>query len=122
MPVQPHLLLLQKTMVMEEGVAITLDPDINMWETAGPFITEWVRNELGPEARAADWIVENVRALSRLPELIRRIDHYYPAPGAAPPGPPLAELVVTRRSSGWRYLVAAVLAGAAGVAGTMLLT
>jgi ubiquinone biosynthesis protein len=114
MPVQPHLLLLQKTMVMEEGVAITLDPDINMWETAGPFITEWVRSELGPEARAADWIVENVRALSRLPELIRRIDHYYPAPGAAPPGPPLAELVVTRRSTGWRYALIALSSAVAG--------
>ncbi|HTU11840.1 MAG TPA: 2-polyprenylphenol 6-hydroxylase, partial [Allosphingosinicella sp.] len=33
MPTQPHLLLLQKTMVMEEGVATWLDPDINMWET-----------------------------------------------------------------------------------------
>ena len=36
MPTQPHLLLLQKTMVMVEGVATALDPDINMWETAGP--------------------------------------------------------------------------------------
>ncbi|MGQ0660119.1 2-polyprenylphenol 6-hydroxylase, partial [Sphingosinicella sp.] len=47
MQVQPHLLLLQKTMVMEEGVATALDPDINMWETAEPFVTEWVRTELG---------------------------------------------------------------------------
>ena len=38
MPTQPHLLLLQKTMVMEEGVATALDPDINMWETAEPFL------------------------------------------------------------------------------------
>ncbi|MDB5669377.1 MAG: ubiB, partial [Alphaproteobacteria bacterium] len=53
MPTQPHLLLLQKTMVMEEGVAHTLDPDINMWETAEPFLREWVRGELGPEAAIA---------------------------------------------------------------------
>jgi len=122
MPVQPHLLLLQKTMVMEEGVATSLDPDINMWETAGPFITEWVRSELGPEARAADWIVENMRALARLPELIRRIDYYYPAPGAAPPGPPLAELVVKQRSDGWRLTAIAGIGAAIGVAATLLLT
>src|SRR5688500_10190260 len=85
MPVQPHLLLLQKTMVMEEGVATALDPDINMWETASPFIEEWVRSELGPEARAADAIIEHVRTLAKIPELIRRIDYYYPPPGAAPP-------------------------------------
>jgi ubiquinone biosynthesis protein len=53
MPTQPHLLLLQKTMVMEEGVATALDPDINMWETAEPFLREWLRTELGPEARLA---------------------------------------------------------------------
>ena len=63
MPTQPHLLLLQKTMVMEEGVATALDPDINMWETAEPFLTEWVRSELGPEARIADEIVRTVRTL-----------------------------------------------------------
>ncbi|HZB69814.1 MAG TPA: 2-polyprenylphenol 6-hydroxylase, partial [Sphingomicrobium sp.] len=54
MPTQPHLLLLQKTMVMEEGVAHALDPDINMWETSEPFLREWVRSELGPEAALAD--------------------------------------------------------------------
>ncbi|HWH18585.1 MAG TPA: 2-polyprenylphenol 6-hydroxylase, partial [Allosphingosinicella sp.] len=42
MPTQPHLLLLQKTMVMEEGVATALDPDINMWETAEPFLRDWL--------------------------------------------------------------------------------
>ena len=54
MPTQPHLLLLQKTMVMNEGVATALDPDINMWETAEPFLKEWMRSELGPEAYYAD--------------------------------------------------------------------
>ena len=54
MPTQPHLLLLQKTMVMNEGVATALDPDINMWETAEPFLSEWIRSELGPEAYYAD--------------------------------------------------------------------
>jgi ubiquinone biosynthesis protein len=48
MPTQPHLLLLQKTMVMEEGVATWLDPDINMWETAEPFLREWLRTSSGP--------------------------------------------------------------------------
>ncbi|HEY0115828.1 MAG TPA: 2-polyprenylphenol 6-hydroxylase [Allosphingosinicella sp.] len=114
MPVQPHLLLLQKTMVMEEGVATQLDPDINMWDTAAPFLQEWVRSELGPEARAADWIVENVRALKRLPELIRRIDHYYPPPGAAPPGPPLPDVVVVKRRRWFGYSLTAVVAAAAG--------
>ena len=116
MPTQPHLLLLQKTMVMEEGVATALDPDINMWETAEPFLTEWVRSELGPEARIADEIIRTVRLIRKLPELIRRIDHYYPPPGAAPPAPPLREVVVIRPMGWLRTLVIAALGAAAGAA------
>jgi ubiquinone biosynthesis protein len=116
MPTQPHLLLLQKTMVMEEGVATALDPDINMWETAEPFLTEWVRSELGPEARIADEIIRTVRLIRKLPELVRRIDHYYPPPGAAPPAPPLREVVVIRPLGWLRMLAVAALGAAAGAA------
>ena len=65
MPTQPHLLLLQKTMVMVEGVATSLDPDINMWETAGPFVREWLRAELGPEAAIAGVRVARVKLRKR---------------------------------------------------------
>ncbi|HYJ30264.1 MAG TPA: 2-polyprenylphenol 6-hydroxylase [Allosphingosinicella sp.] len=121
MPVQPHLLLLQKTMVMEEGVATALDPDINMWETAEPFLREWVRGELGPEAALADEIVRNVRTLRRIPELIRRLDHYYPPPGAAPPDPPLPDVVVVRPRRYTGYVLTALAAAAAGAAAALLL-
>jgi ubiquinone biosynthesis protein len=120
MPTQPHLLLLQKTMVMEEGVATALDPDINMWETAEPFLGEWVRSELGPEAYYADRIVATVRALKKLPELIDRLDAYYPPPGAAPPPPPLAEVAVLRPRRGWAYGLVAILAAAFAAAAVML--
>lgn len=116
MPTQPHLLLLQKTMVMEEGVAAALDPDINMWETAEPFLTEWVRSELGPEARIADEIVRIVRLLRKLPDLIRRLDHYYPPPGAAPPAPPLREIALVRPHRLWPILLASLLSATAGAA------
>ncbi|HST36429.1 MAG TPA: 2-polyprenylphenol 6-hydroxylase [Allosphingosinicella sp.] len=121
MPTQPHLLLLQKTMVMEEGVATALDPDINMWETAEPFLTEWVRSELGPEARIADEIVKGVRMLRKLPELIRRIDHYYPPPGAAPPAPPLREIALVRPHRHGLFALTALLSAAAGAAAVWLL-
>jgi len=120
MQTQPHLLLLQKTMVMEEGVATALDPDINMWETAEPFLTEWVRSELGPEARIADEIVRTVRTLRRLPELIRRIDYYYPPPGAAPPAPPLREIALVRPHRWGLVAFVALLSAAAGAAAAML--
>ncbi len=121
MPTQPHLLLLQKTMVMEEGVATALDPDINMWETAEPFLRDWMRAELGPEAYYADRIIATVRALKKLPELIDRLDAYYPPSGAAPPPPPLAEVAVIRPRRGWAYLLAGLIAAAAVATAALLL-
>jgi len=109
MATQPHLLLLQKTMVMVEGVATGLDPDINMWEVAGPFVREWLRDELGPEAYLADRLRENWQTVARIPELVRRIEARYPAPGGAPPPPPLA--VVERRDRRWLVVLAAALLG-----------
>jgi len=120
MQVQPHLLLLQKTMVMNEGVASTLDPDINMWETAEPFISEWIRSELGPEAYYADRIIEFVRALKKVPDLINRLDEYYPPRGAAPPPPPLPEIAVIEQKNWWGYAFAGLL-GAAAAAALMLI-
>ena len=92
MQTQPHLLLLQKSMVMVEGIATQLDPDINMWETAAPFVRAWIRDELGPEAAIAERLREDTATLLRLPELIRRIEDRFPAKGGAPEAPPLPDL------------------------------
>ena len=89
MPVQPHLLLLQKTMVMVEGVALSLDPDVNMWEVAAPYVKNWIRDELGPEAKAADGLIANIRLLRRLPELAQRFVRQLPPESAAPPMVPV---------------------------------
>jgi len=114
MPTQPHLLLLQKTMVMNEGVATALDPDINMWETAEPFLREWIRSELGPEAYYADRIIELVRAAKKIPELIQRLDEYYPPRGAAPPPPPLPDVAVIEQRNWAAYALAGVIGAALG--------
>ncbi|MBH1992306.1 MAG: 2-polyprenylphenol 6-hydroxylase [Sphingomonadaceae bacterium] len=120
MQTQPHLLLLQKTMVMVEGVATALDPDINLWETSGPYVKGWLRDELGPEAKVADALIENWRTLQRLPGLVKRIEDAFPEKGGAPPPPPLNEVKLMRVGGGWRYMLVAVLAAAAG-AGAMAL-
>ncbi len=120
MAVQPHLLLLQKTMVMIEGVALTLDPDVNMWEVAEPYVREWVRDELGPEARIADELMLNVKALAELPRVLRQLIARMPPEPAAPPLPELAPLPGARRVrrrgvSGWWVVLAALGGLAAGV-------
>ena len=126
MQTQPHLLLLQKTMVMVEGIAQQLDPDINMWETAAPFVRNWIRDELGPEAAIAQRVQEDAATLLRLPALIRRIEDRYPPKGGAPEAPPLphVDLMWERkrrdpetRGSSWTGLLLAAVLGAAAVLG-----
>jgi ubiquinone biosynthesis protein len=50
MVTQPQLLLLQKTMVVVEGVARTLNPELNMWVTAEPVVRSWIERKWGPSA------------------------------------------------------------------------
>ena len=116
MPVQPHLLLLQKTMVMVEGVALTIDPHVNMWEVAEPYVRDWVRDEMGPEAVIADQLVLNLRALGALPRIFRQWVMDNPMPGAAPPQAPLPPLP-ERKGGGWStpWLLLAAGLGAAVV-------
>jgi ubiquinone biosynthesis protein len=120
MQTQPHLLLLQKTMVMNEGVATALDPDINMWETAEPFLRDWMRSELGPEAYYADRIIELVRAFKKIPELIDRLDEHYPPRGAAPPAPPLPEIAVIERRDWWGYALVGLVSALVSAAAVLL--
>jgi ubiquinone biosynthesis protein len=115
MPTQPHLLLLQKTMVMVEGVASSLDPEINMWETSGPFVEAWLRDELGPEALLAETLTRNVQTFLKLPELVKRLEEQYPPKGAAPPPPPLPDIAPLKFGSFWRNLATLALAGGIGL-------
>jgi ubiquinone biosynthesis protein len=115
MQTQPHLLLLQKTMVMVEGVATSLDPEINLWDAAAPFVREWIRTELGPEAAVADRLVTDLRTLARLPDLIRNIERRFPDPPGAPPEPPLRKIEVVRFGAGWRYGIVAIASAAASL-------
>ena len=48
MQTQPQLLLLQKTMVVTEGVARTLNPELNIWKTGEPVVRGWIERKLGP--------------------------------------------------------------------------
>ena len=51
METQPQLLLLQKTMVVVEGIGQSLNKDINMWQLAEPWIKKWAAKNLSPEAK-----------------------------------------------------------------------
>jgi len=75
MRTRPELLLLQKTMVVVEGVARSLDPTLDMWATAEPVVRDWVERHLGPAGRiegAAEGAAEVGRFLGSVPGLLSR--------------------------------------------------
>jgi ubiquinone biosynthesis protein len=75
MRTRPELLLLQKTMVVVEGVGRNLDPRLNMWKTAEPVVREWIERHLGPAGRmegAMEGAGEVGRFLVGLPALLSR--------------------------------------------------
>ncbi len=77
MQAQPQLLLLQKTMMVVEGVARGLDPDFDIWEASRPVAEKWMIEQMGPEARLRD-VSQGVSALGRaaqnLPQLLRNAE------------------------------------------------
>jgi ubiquinone biosynthesis protein len=79
MAARPELVLLQKTMVVVEGVARTLNPSFNMWKTAEPVVGAWISDNLGPRGLLAD-AREGAGALLALfrqaPELSQRAEHF----------------------------------------------
>ena len=118
MQTQPHLLLLQKTMVMVEGLATALHPGINMWDVSGPFVKAWIRDELGPEAAIAERLRSDAETLLRLPDLLRRIEDRFPAKGGAPEAAPLPAVPLMwerKRTRRWPGYVLALATGGAAV-------
>ncbi len=84
MEARPELLLLQKTMMVVEGVARSLDPDFDMWSAAEPVIIEWVGRNLGPVRfveETVEGIASLVRLASRIPELAEKLSRE-PIPNA----------------------------------------
>jgi len=75
MRTRPELLLLQKTMVVVEGVGRSLDPKLDIWTTAEPVVREWMERHLGPAGRlddAAQGAGEVGRFLGQMPSLLGR--------------------------------------------------
>jgi ubiquinone biosynthesis protein len=80
METRTELILLQRTMVVVEGVARSLNPTINIWKTAQPIVENYIRKSIGPKAVIKD-IVQTAQVVARfgprLPNLVEKIllDH-----------------------------------------------
>ncbi len=69
MQTQPQLLLLQKTMVVVEGVARKLNPETNIWETSRPVLEKWLRETKDPINNFTETLKDSAEVLRKLPEL-----------------------------------------------------
>jgi ubiquinone biosynthesis protein len=67
METRPELIMLQKTMVVVEGVARSLNPKFNMWKASEPVVGTWIRDNLGPKRIATD-LKDGLKAALRLAE------------------------------------------------------
>ena len=74
MQTQPQLLLLQKTMVVVEGVARKLNPDTNIWKTSKPVLEKWLKETKDPISNITETIKDTAEAIKRLPELPEIMD------------------------------------------------
>ena len=76
MEAQPHLLLLQKTMMTAEGVGRGLNPAINMWQLSEPLIRDWAKANLSPQARAKTFAKEVGETLRDAPRVLREAKEF----------------------------------------------
>ena len=69
MQTQPQLLMLQKTMVVVEGVARKLNPDTNIWDTSKPVLEKWLKETKDPISNLTDSLKNTANAINKLPDL-----------------------------------------------------
>jgi ubiquinone biosynthesis protein len=96
--IQPQLVLLQKTLLNVEGLGRQLDPDLDLWNTAKPFLEEWMHEQVGWKGLWAHLRNEAPRYAKHLPELPRLL-HDALKRGQQPDSPQLAQVVQELRRS-----------------------
>ena len=74
--IQPQLVLLQKTLLNIEGLGRELDPDLDLWSTAKPFLEKWMLEQVGPEKLLAQLKAEAPAYAKLLPGLPRLLSQY----------------------------------------------
>ncbi|MBX3588530.1 MAG: ubiquinone biosynthesis regulatory protein kinase UbiB [Ramlibacter sp.] len=74
--IQPQLVLLQKTLLNIEGLGRQLDPDLDLWNTAKPFLEKWMLEQIGPQKLLDELKAQAPRYAKLLPELPRLLHLY----------------------------------------------
>jgi ubiquinone biosynthesis protein len=113
--IQPQLVLLQKTLLNVEGLGRQLDPELDLWTTAKPFLERWMEDQIGPTALQRRLVSEAPYIVAALPELPRLVHQWLLA---RPPAgdDAVRELAAAQRARNrWLALIAVLLVAAVAV-------
>jgi len=109
--VQPQLTMLQKTLLAVEGLGRELDPDLDLWVTAKPFLERWMSEQIGWRALRRRLEAEAPYLVQALPELPRLLHQRLQAPAAASDAALFALASAQRARNNWLAVLALLLAG-----------
>lgn len=117
--IQPQLVLLQKTLLNIEGLGRQLDPDLDLWSTAKPFLEKWMVNQIGPKKLFDELRNEAPRYAKVLPELPRLLVDFLRT-NTRERGSELQALLIEQRKTN-RLLSAIVYGGVGFVLGLLVM-
>ncbi len=107
--IQPQLVMLQKTLLNIEGLGRQLDPKLDLWTTAKPFLERWMKEQLGWRALARSLKQEAPNWARTLPQLPRLVHQVLTKEGATDLAPLLIELTATQRQQNRLLALIAIL-------------
>jgi ubiquinone biosynthesis protein len=116
--IQPQLVLLQKTLLNVEGLGRQLDPELDLWNTAKPFLERWMHRQIGWRGLLDSLEREAPRYVQLLPELPRLLHKALQARPSVEPAQ--IETLIAEQRRTQRLLHAILWAGAGFVLGALL--
>jgi len=119
--IQPQLVLLQKTLLNVEGLGRQLDPELDLWNTAKPFLEDWMNKQVGWAGLVERMKNEAPRYVQLLPELPRLLHQALQPRGAAHERALEALLLEQRHTNGLlRIIISGALGVLLGLAGALM--
>lgn len=122
--IQPQLVLLQKTLLNIEGLGRDLDPDLDLWSTAKPFLEKWMADQIGPKRLWAELKNQAPRYAKLLPELPRLLHDFLrerQGPAATGGGRRTLEALLVEQRATRRLLQVLLAAGIGFATGVLLM-
>ena len=110
--IQPQLVLLQKTLLNIEGLGRQLDPDLDLWSTAKPFLEKWMLEQVGPKRLWREMREQAPYYARMLPDLPRLLHEYLREHTGKAPDAELRQLLAEQRRT--NRLLQSLLYGAIG--------